>query len=81
MSRDSLHDLVGRIPEEEPAVAKRFLEYLAVSPANRAALSPAPDDEPVVTQADVRTIARARDEVRAGKLVSHEDILREFGLR
>jgi hypothetical protein len=28
MSRDSLHDLVDRIPEEELPAAKRFLEYL-----------------------------------------------------
>jgi hypothetical protein len=37
MSRDTLHDLVDRIPEEELPAAKRFLEYLAVSPAYRAA--------------------------------------------
>jgi hypothetical protein len=80
MSRDTLHDLVDRIAEDELATAKRFLEYLATSPAYRAALSAAPDDEPM-TEADAAAIARARDEVRAGKVVSHEEILREFGLR
>jgi hypothetical protein len=79
MSRDTLHDLVDRIPEDELPAAKRFLEYLAVSPAYRAFFAP-PDDEPV-TDADVTAIARARDEVRAGKVVSHDEILREFGLR
>lgn len=39
MSRDTLHDLVDRIPEDELPAAKRFLEYLAVNPACRAALS------------------------------------------
>jgi hypothetical protein len=80
MSRDTLHDLVDRIPEEEFPAAQRFLEYLVVNPAWRAALSAPPDDEPV-TDADVAAIARARDEVRAGKVTSHEEILREFGLR
>ena len=80
MSRDTLHDLVDRIPEEELPAAKRFLEYLVVSPAYRAALSAPPDDE-LVTDADVMAIARARDEVRAGEVVSHDEILREFGLR
>ena len=80
MSRDTLHDLVDRIPEEELPVAQRFLEYLAVSPAYRAALSAAPDDEPV-TEADATAIARAREDIRAGKVISHDDILREFGLR
>jgi hypothetical protein len=78
MSRDTLHDLVDRIPEEELPAAKRFLEYLAVSPAYRAALSAPPDDEPL-TEADVTAIARARDEVRAGKVISHDEILQEFG--
>jgi len=80
MSRDTLHNLVDRIPEEELPAAQRFLEYLAVSPAYRAALSAAPDDEPV-TEGDGAAIARAREEVRAGKVVSHAEILREFGLR
>jgi hypothetical protein len=80
MSRDTLHDLVDRIPEAELPAAKLFLEYLAVSQAWRAALSAPLDDEPV-TDADVAAIARARDEVRAGKVTSHDEILREFGLR
>ena len=80
MSRDALHDLVDRIPDEEIPAAKRFLEYLAISPAYRAALSAPPDDEPV-TEADAAAIERARDEVLARRVVSHEDILREFGLR
>jgi hypothetical protein len=80
MSRDTLHHLVDRIPEEELAAATRFLEYLAVSPAYRAALSATPDDEPV-TEGDAEAIARAREEVRTGKVVSHDEILREFRAR
>jgi hypothetical protein len=80
MSRDTLHDLVERISEEELPTAKRFLEFLAVSPGYRAALAAPPDDEPV-TEADVAAIVRAREEVRTGKVVPHEEILREFGLR
>ena len=80
MNRDALHELVDRIPEEELPAAKRFLEYLVVSPAYRAALSAPTDDEPV-TEADVTAIARARDDVRTGKVTSHDEILREFGLR
>jgi len=80
MSRDTLHNLVDRIPEEELPAAQRFLEYLAVSPAYRAALSAAPDDEPV-TESDATAMDRAREEVRAGKVISHDEILREFGLR
>jgi hypothetical protein len=80
MSRNTLHDLVDRIPEGELSAAQRFLEYLAASPAYRAALSAPPDDEPV-TDDDAAAIARAREEVGSGKVVSHDDVLREFGLR
>ncbi len=80
MSRDILHGLIDRIPEEELPAAKRFLEYLATSPAYRAALSAPSDDEPV-TEADAAAIARSRDEVCAGNVIPHDEVLREFGLR
>jgi len=59
MSRDTLHELVDRIPEAELSAARRFLEYLASSPAYRAALLAPPDDEPV-TEGDARAIRKAR---------------------
>lgn len=80
MNRDALHNLIDRLPEEELPVAKRFLEYLTVSPAYRAALSVPPDDEPV-TEADAEAIIRTREEVRRGAVISHDEILREFGVR
>jgi hypothetical protein len=76
MSRDTLHDLVDRIPEDELPAAKRFLEYLVVSPAYRAALI-APDDEPV-TEGDAAAFTRAAEDVRAARVVSHDDVVREF---
>ncbi len=80
MSRHTLHELIDRIPEDELSAAQRFLEFLAASPAYRAALSAPPDDEPV-TDGDASAISRAREEVRSGKTVPHEDVLREFGIR
>ena len=75
-----MHHLIDRIPEGELPAAQRFLEYLASNPAYRAALSAPPDDEPV-TSDDAAAIAKAREDVRAGRAVSHDDVLREFGLR
>jgi hypothetical protein len=80
MSRHNLHDLVDKIPEEGLSAAQRVLEYLAVSPAYRAAWSAPLGDEPV-TADDAAAIARAREEIRAGKVVTHDDVLGEFGLR
>jgi hypothetical protein len=80
MNRDALHDLIDRSSQDKLPAARRFLQYLATSPAYRAALAAPLDDEPV-TEADATSIATARDEVRAGKVVSHDDILSEFGLQ
>jgi hypothetical protein len=80
MNRDTLHQLIDRIPEAELPAAQRFLEFLASSPAFRAALSASSDDEPV-SEGDAAAIAKAREEIRAGKTVPHDDILREFDLR
>ena len=79
MSRDTLHELIDRIPEGELPAARRFLEYLASSPAYRTALLAPPDDEPV-TEGDAQSIRNALDEIHAGRTVSHDEILREFGL-
>jgi hypothetical protein len=75
MTRETLHGLIDRIP-----AARRFLEYLASSPAYRAALAAPQDDEPV-TEGDAGAIDAAREDVRAGRVVSHDEVLREFGLR
>jgi hypothetical protein len=48
------------------------LAYLAV-------LAAPPDDEPV-SEGDAQAIERTGTEILAGKVVSHEEILREFGI-
>jgi predicted transcriptional regulator len=80
MNRESLHNLVNRIPEAELSAAQRYLEYLASSPAYRAAKLAPVDDEPV-TEGDAAAIRRSLDDVRAGRVVSHDEVLREFGLK
>jgi hypothetical protein len=80
MSRDALHELIDRIPEAEIGAAQRYLEYLSISPAYRAALG-APQDEEPVTEGDAQAISRARNDIEAGRVVSHDEILREFGLQ
>jgi hypothetical protein len=80
MTREALHELVDRIPDEDISAAHRLLKYLATSPAFRATLSALPDDEPI-TRGDAEFIARAHRVIQAGRVASHEEILREFGLR
>ncbi len=80
MERRAIHDLVDRIPEPELPAVHRVLEYFAANPAYRAAWSAPLDDEPV-TDGDAAAITGAQDQLRTGRVVSHEDILREFGLK
>jgi hypothetical protein len=80
MDRDPLHSLIDRIPDADLLAARRFLEYLAVSPAFRAIQTAALDDEEV-TRADEESMARAQADIEAGRVTSHEEVLREFGLR
>jgi len=78
MPLERLHTLIDRIPEAEISAALRFLEYLASTPAFRTATLALPDDEPV-TQGDAEAIARARRDIESGSVVSHDEIVREFG--
>jgi predicted transcriptional regulator len=80
MDRNSLHRLIDRIPDADLLAARRFLEYLAVSPALRAVQTATLDDEEV-TRADEESMARAQADIEAGRVTSHEEVLREFGLR
>lgn len=80
MSREALHEPIDRIPESEIVAAQRVLERLASDAAFRAAMSAPPDDEPV-TAGDAEAIARARKDLQAGGVVSHDEILHEFGIR
>ena len=80
MTREALHELIDRIPESEIAAAQRVLEHLARDASFRAAMSAPPDDE-AVTVGDAEAIARARTDLEAGRVVSHDEMLREFGVR
>jgi hypothetical protein len=79
MTREALHELIDRIPESDIVAAQRLLEHLARDASFRAALSAPPEDEPV-TAGDAEAIASARRDLLAGRVVSHDEILREFGI-
>ena len=57
MSRETLHSLIDRIPESDLCAARRFREYLVVSPAFRA-VQAAPMDQEDVTDADAEAMSR-----------------------
>jgi hypothetical protein len=80
MTREALHELIDRMPDSEIVAAQRVLERLVRDAAFRAAMS-APLDDEQVTAGDAEAVARARRDLQAGRVVSHDEILREFGIR
>lgn len=63
--RRQLHNLVDQLPESEVVAAARYLEFLSAREA--------PVDSEMLARID-----EARVHPSAG--ISHEDVLREFGL-
>lgn len=67
------------MPESEELVAKRFLEYLRDRPTEYAIEDAPYDDEPL-TPEDIAALDEAEESVRAGRLISHEELRRSLGL-
>ena len=80
-ARDALHRLVDALPERELATVARILEALAltVDPVERSLAMAPLDDEPDDDDFD-GGLTEARQEILEGKIVSHEEVKREFGL-
>ncbi len=80
--RDALHRLVDELPQDETTAAELFLEYLKGGRADRLLLTLATaswDDEPE-TDEERRALEEAREDVREGRLVSMDEVKREFGI-
>lgn len=76
--RQALHTLVDEIPEQELAVAQRFLEYLRLQTVDplRVFLSSAPWEDEPVTEDDRLAIREGLREQAAGEVVGHDELER-----
>jgi CO dehydrogenase/acetyl-CoA synthase beta subunit len=79
--KEELHRLVDELPESESHAAKRFLEYLRNmgDPVLRAMLEAPEDDEPEMEE-ERAAVTEAQEDFKAGRVVSHQELKREFGL-
>ena len=79
--KDDLHRLVDELPEDELPVARRFLQYLydMTDPVLRALIEAPEDDEPE-TDEERAAVAEAYEDLAASRVVSFEDVKREFGV-
>jgi predicted transcriptional regulator len=79
-TRERLHELIDELPDAELNRAARLLDELraGTDPALRAFLEAPYDDEPL-TEEDRQAIEEGMIDVRAGRLVSDEEMGAEFG--
>jgi hypothetical protein len=77
--REELRSLVDHISESDVPTARKLLRAL-VDPVELALLNALPDDEPLSEHERAATDEASRRERRGEPLISHEDVLREFGL-
>ena len=78
--QQQLVDLATRVPTADIPTAKRVLEALIGDEFWRT-LESIPYDDEEVTPEDESALAEAEAEFRRGETTSHEEILREFGLK
>ena len=77
--REALHRLIDELRLEDVGTAQRVLQALnANSDPLLATLSNAPPDDEAETDAEREAIERARQNVRQGNTLLHEDVRRKL---
>jgi hypothetical protein len=74
-----LHQLIEQLPTEQVTAALRYMHYLCADPVLLSLLNAQPDDEPY-TEGQRERDAEAEAVIARGDGISHEEVLREFGL-
>ncbi len=77
--RERVKKLVDLVPDSDLDAAARMLRGLAVDPVAWTLDNAPLDDEPI-TQEDIDAQAEARADIAAGRVYSHEDVVRRLGL-
>jgi hypothetical protein len=79
-TREKLHQIVDKLPEEELDAALKAIESRADDPLIRR-LEEAPLEDEEISPEEEAAVQEARDELAAGApLISHDEIKREFGI-
>jgi hypothetical protein len=78
--REGIQRVVNDLPLDELYAAERYVSYLrdlANDPLLRTLLNAPFDDEPWTAE-DEAALEEAREDVRAGRVVSHEEVVRSL---
>jgi hypothetical protein len=82
VTRQELHELLDRVPDQGLNEARRYLQALKEAGGDpllsRLLLAPEEDEE--ITADEEAAVAEAREDTAAGRLFTLEDVKRELGL-
>jgi hypothetical protein len=76
--REQAHSILDGLPAEKLLAVRNLLEVL-VEPLPRS-LANAPVEDEELTPETMAALNRASDSIDRGEFVTHEEVLREFGL-
>lgn len=76
--RQQAHALLDLLPDDKLTAVRRLLEVMVEPLARSLALAPVEEEE--ITDDTAAALDRAKASLARGEGISHEEILREFGL-
>jgi hypothetical protein len=79
-TKQQLHDLIERLPENEIATVYRLLAGLLADPLRIASVTAPADDEPYTPEQQADD-AEAQAAIDRGEGISHAQMIGEFGLK
>ena len=79
-TKQQLHDLIERLPDNEIPTVYRLLAGLLADPLWLATVTAPEDDEPYGPEQQARD-AEAQAPIDGGAGIPHDEVLREFGLK
>ena len=80
-TRLRLKELIDELPEGDLHAVKRYIQFLHyLDDPVAVSLAEAPLDDEPLTDEDIAALAEAREEMKAGNLTSHDEVMRELGL-
>lgn len=80
-TRLRLKELIDELPEGDLHAVKRYIQFLHyLDDPVAVSLAEAPLDDEPLTDEDIAALEEAREEMKAGKLTPHDEVMRELGL-
>lgn len=77
--KQELHQLIDQLPTEQVTAVLRYMHHIRADPVLLSLLNAPPDDEPY-TEGQRKRDAEAEASIARGDSISHDEVLREFGL-